>query len=154
MTQIRITLNKDDFRALVSGKEISFLERVAIKTRRFGFGPSSNNDAHLILEDMGWRDMAAIIEEVGREDSPTHRANLEILNCNSLWDFGADRQEKKPHYPNREFDVCECGDYRQDHDPDTDRCRKSHNRANGMRPCLAFKLVLVATEIPEAFRQR
>lgn len=153
MTTIRIKLSRDDFRALVSGKEISFLEQVAIKTRRFSFGPSTDNNVHLILEDIGWRDMAAIIEEVGREDSPTHRANLGILNCNSLWDFGAGRQERKPYHA-EDFDECECGDYRQDHDLETGQCRMPNNMAHGMKPCLAFKFFRVASEIPEPFRSR
>ncbi len=135
MTTIRITLSRDDFRALVSGKEISILEQVAIKTRRFGFGPSSDNDVHLILEDIGWRDMEAIIEEAWHGSD------------------SSDAPERKPFHK-VDFDECECGDYRQDHDPETGRCRMPDNIAHGMEPCLGFKLTRAALEIPEPFRSR
>ena len=64
MTAIRITLTADDFKTLISGKSLVFEEREAIKTRRFSFGPSNDHNVALILEDMGWADMATIIQEV------------------------------------------------------------------------------------------
>ncbi len=59
MTKIRIKLNKDDFRTLVSGGEITFDD-----TGRMHVAASIDHNVTLILEDMGWPDMAAIIEEV------------------------------------------------------------------------------------------
>lgn len=59
MTTIRITLNKDDFRALVNGDEITIDD-----TGRMRVAASIDHSIHIILEDMGWPDMAHIIEEV------------------------------------------------------------------------------------------
>ncbi len=69
-----------------------------------------------------------------------------------FWKPPADIME--PRHVLIDFDVCECGDYRQDHDPETGRCIMPDNMAHGMQPCLAFKLSHVASEIPEPFRSR
>ncbi|KKN78110.1 hypothetical protein LCGC14_0353370 [marine sediment metagenome] len=59
MTQIRIKLTADDFRTLVTGGEV-----VLDDTGRMHVAASIDHSVHIILEDMGWVAMAAIIEEV------------------------------------------------------------------------------------------
>ncbi len=138
MTQIRIKLTADNFRTLVSGGEVTFDEGDILRSKGVTLTSGVDDRVVIILEDMGWPHMAAMIKKAWDESNSSDAAEASV----------------KPQYGTMDFDECECGDYRQDHDPDTGRCRKSHNRANGMRPCLAFKLVLVATEIPEGFRSR
>lgn len=58
----------------------------------------------------------------------------------------------EPSYSILDFDVCECGDYRQDHDPVTGRCKMPDNMSHGMEPCLGFRLHEKAVEVPEPFR--
>lgn len=79
MTTIRIQLTADDFRALVSGKPLVFDERDMIRTRRFSFGPSHDHSVNIILEDMGWPDMAAIVREVWHEDAPESKTDFEKI---------------------------------------------------------------------------
>ena len=57
----------------------------------------------------------------------------------------------EPTYSNVDFDVCECGDYRMQHDLATGRCRMPDNISHGMKPCLGFRLRHEATEIPEFY---
>lgn len=59
-------------------------------------------------------------------------------------------------YPLSDFDGCECGDYRRDHDGlhGAGRCRMKDDLTHGFEPCLAFKLHQPATELPEYFRKR
>ena len=38
------------------------------------------------------------------------------------------------------IDLCECGDYRRDHDGGAGRCRMLNNITHGMQPCRAFRL--------------
>ena len=61
----------------------------------------------------------------------------------------------EPTINKEQFDWCECGDYRRDHDPETGRrIMPSSRKAHGMQPCLAFKLFHAASTIPEPFRSR
>ncbi len=73
MTSIRIHLTADNYRTLVSGQSLVFEEREAIKTRRFSFGPSKDHRVELILEDIGWEQMASIIE-VARADQAKRKS--------------------------------------------------------------------------------
>lgn len=75
--------------------------------------------------------------------------------CRGQLKFWTPPQEiMEPRYVLIDFDECECGDYRQDHDLETGRCRMPDNMAHGMKPCLAFKLFRPAMEVPEPFRSR
>ncbi len=67
-----------------------------------------------------------------------------------FWEPPSDIMEPTIH--KEQFDCCECGDYRQDHDLETGRCRMPDNMAHGMKPCLGFRLFHMASEIPEPFR--
>ncbi len=75
--------------------------------------------------------------------------------CRGQLKFWTPPQEiMEPRYVLIDFDECECGDYRHDHDLETGRCRMPDNIAHGMQPCLGFKLTRAALEIPEPFRSR
>lgn len=50
-----------------------------------------------------------------------------------------------------DFDSCECGDYRHQHDRGLGRCQMPNDGTHGFKPCLAFRLSKAATEIPEAY---
>lgn len=54
-----------------------------------------------------------------------------------------------------EFDACECGDYRRDHDGlhGAGRCRLANDLTHGFEPCTSFRLFEPATEIPEVYRK-
>lgn len=73
--------------------------------------------------------------------------------CRGQLKFWTPPQEiMEPRYVIVDFDECECGDYRQDHDLETGRCRMPDNMAHGMQPCYAFRLHLAANEIPAPYR--
>ncbi len=63
MTKMRITLNRDDFRTLVSGGEVTFDQSDLVLSNGITFEPASDDGVKIILEDIGWPNMAAIIEE-------------------------------------------------------------------------------------------
>lgn len=44
------------------------------------------------------------------------------------------------HHEGRRTDVCECGDYRRQHEDLTGRCLLPNNLAHGFKPCRAFRL--------------
>ncbi len=138
MTQIRIKLTADNFRTLVSGGEVTFDESYIIASKGITLTSGVGDGVVIILEDMGWRDMAAIVKEAwqGSDSSDAPEARVKRV------------------YGTIDFNECECGDYRQDHDLETGRCRMPDNMAHGMQPCLGFKLFHMASEIPEPFRSR
>jgi hypothetical protein len=51
-----------------------------------------------------------------------------------------------------DFDTCTCGDYRRDHKDGTGRCCMPDDLTHGFEPCLSFRLVKAATEVPPPFR--
>ena len=52
-----------------------------------------------------------------------------------------------------DFDECECGDYRHQHENGIGRCTMPNDICHGMKPCEAFRLSARATEVPSAYIQ-
>lgn len=48
-----------------------------------------------------------------------------------------------------EHDVCECGDYRRQHEGGTGKCHMPDDMCHGMMPCTAFVLAERVVEIDE-----
>jgi len=40
----------------------------------------------------------------------------------------------------RDFDICECGDYRHQHENGVGKCRMPDDLCHGFKPCLEFRL--------------
>jgi hypothetical protein len=49
--------------------------------------------------------------------------------------------KRLPH----QLDVCQCGDYRRDHENGTGRCKMPDDLTHGFQPCLVFRLCPLAT---------
>ena len=74
------------------------------------------------------------------------------MKCNHAW---ADKVEygdrvcllcgKRKDIPGSR-DVCECGDYRYQHENGTGKCRMPDDMSHGFKPCLAFKRVFERLE--------
>jgi hypothetical protein len=47
---------------------------------------------------------------------------------------------RNPFYTDRDFDICECGDYRHQHENGTGRCKMPDDLCHGFKPCLKFRL--------------
>lgn len=73
MTLIRIRLTADDFRTLVSGGEITFDQGKIVRSKGITLKSTIDDGVSIILEDMGWPDMAAIIKEVWKADAPERK---------------------------------------------------------------------------------
>ena len=42
--------------------------------------------------------------------------------------------------PDNFYDICDCGDYRHQHDGGTGKCTMPNDLCHGFEPCLAFQL--------------
>ena len=49
----------------------------------------------------------------------------------------------------RDFDQCECGDYRHQHRDGTGACTLPNDLSHGFKPCSCFRLAETASELPE-----
>ena len=47
---------------------------------------------------------------------------------------------RNPEVVDSDFDVCECGDYRHQHENGTGKCRMRDDACHGFKPCLSFRL--------------
>ena len=95
MTQIRIKLRAHHFRTLVSGGEVTFDESDITRSKAITLQPSMGDGVVIILEDIGWDVMTAIIERE-RTDPAIEARNLKILNDDSVWNQDDQPPERKP----------------------------------------------------------
>ncbi len=99
MTTIRIKLTADHFRTLVTGGEVNFDEKDIVRSKGIELKPTTDDGVSIILEDMGWPNMAAIIEEVWHGDAESQAIKArdwKILHDDSLWNLGDQSPERKP----------------------------------------------------------
>ena len=52
-------------------------------------------------------------------------------------------------YSLADFDLCKCGDYRNQHKNGIGCCRMDDGISHGLQPCLTFRLSIEAKELPE-----
>jgi len=57
-------------------------------------------------------------------------------------------------YKPSDFDGCECGDYRLQHERGVGRCKMPNDMTHGFKPCTEFRLFgPPATEIPRPYKR-
>lgn len=54
------------------------------------------------------------------------------------------------HHEAHLTDICECGDYRRNHEDLTGRCMLANNLVHGFQPCKSFRLSRVHHEFEAA----
>lgn len=91
MTLIRIRLTADDFRTLVTGGEVTFDDSDIVRSKGVELRPGSDDGVSIILEDMGWSQMADILQEVW----PIWPIEPKELDDDKLGNF-EDAPERKP----------------------------------------------------------
>lgn len=47
---------------------------------------------------------------------------------------------RDPKWKDEDFDICECGDYRHQHENGIGRCKMPDDLCHGLEPCLTFRL--------------
>lgn len=45
------------------------------------------------------------------------------------------------------YDICQCGDYRRDHEGGTGRCTLPPDQVPGFRPCMRFRLAVASQAV-------
>ena len=99
MTTIKIKLNRDEFRALISGQPVRLDQQDIVRSERIHLESSIDDSVEIILEDIGWPVMTTIIEEVSSGDASTQAIkarDLKILNDDSVWNLNDQSPERKP----------------------------------------------------------
>lgn len=52
-----------------------------------------------------------------------------------------------------DYDICECGDYRHQHEDGVGRCRMPDDGCHGFKPCLRFRLSEEAPKSIQALKK-